>query len=299
MLTTMSLGVCQMKIIDIYQNNKPVVSLEIFPPRPDTPISKIYSSLEHFSKLNPAFISVTYGAGGGRRQRTVELTSVIKNKYGVESMAHLTCIGHSKEEIDTILDHLEENNIENVLALRGDPPIDNEGYDFSSGDFQYASDLVSHIARRNRFCIGAAAYVEGHVECPRISLDLENLKKKVDAGVDFLITQLFFDNKWYYDFVERTTALGINCPIIPGIMPVFRAEQIKSIAAKSGCSIPANLVLTMDKYGKNPDDMRQAGIEYAAKQIKDLIANGAPGVHIYTMNRPVSIRKLIHMAGLS
>jgi methylenetetrahydrofolate reductase (NADPH) len=298
MLISMSLKECKMRIIELYRNKKPVISFEVFPPKPDTPISEIYSSLEHFSKLNPAFISVTYGAGGGRRQRTLELSSLIKNKYGIESMAHLTCMGHTRDEIDMVLNSLQEKSVENVLALRGDPPADNADYDFSAGDFQFASDLVNHIARRGYFCIGAAAYVEGHVESSRISIDLDNLKKKVNAGVDFLITQLFFDNKRYYDFVERAAALGIDCPIVPGIMPVFREDQIKSIAAKSGCSIPASLVLTMDKYGKNPDEMRQAGIEYAASQIRDLVANGAPGVHIYTMNRPVSTRKLMQMAGL-
>lgn len=288
-----------MKIVDLYRNtNKPVISFEVFPPKPDTPIEKIYASLDDFSKLEPSFISVTYGVGKERRQRTLEISSKIKKTYGIESMAHLTCIGHTKEEIDAVLDRLEDNGIENVLALRGDLPENNTDYDFSTGDFKYASDLVAHIADRKRFCIAAAAYVEGHVESPRLSLDLQNLKKKVNAGVDFLITQLFFDNRRYFDFLERTTALGISCPIVPGIMPVFREEQIKSIAAKSGCSIPADLVLTMDKFSGNPEALRQAGIEYAAKQIRELLDNGAPGIHIYTMNRPVSTRRLMQLAGL-
>jgi methylenetetrahydrofolate reductase (NADPH) len=287
-----------MKIVDLYRTNKAVISFEVFPPKPDTPLEEIYTSLEGFSKLGPSFISVTYGAGEKRRQRTLEISSEIKKTYGIESMAHLTCIDHTRKEINTILDRLEENGIENVLALRGDPPGNYASYDFTTADFRYASDLVAHIAARKRFCIAAAAYVEGHVECPSLSLDLMNLKKKVNAGVDFLITQLFFDNRRYFDFIERTTALGINCPIIPGIMPVFREGQIKSIAAKSGCSIPASLVLTIDKFSGDPKALRQAGIEYAAMQIRELLDNGVPGIHIYTMNRPVSTRRLMQEAGL-
>lgn len=289
-----------MRIVDIYKSKKPVVSFEVFPPKADVPISNIYSALDKFATLKPDFISVTYGAGGGKRQRTVEISSRIKNTLGIESMSHLTCIGHSVEEIDDIMENIKGNKLQNIMALRGDPPIDGS-VEIGKGDFRYASDLIEHIRSSKKysdFSIGAAAYIEGHPECKTLKQDLLNLKHKVDSGTDFLVTQLFFDNRRYIDFVERAACLGINCPIVPGIMPVFKANQIKTMTAKSGCSIPANLVLMMDKYGENHDDMREAGIEYAAKQIRELLDNGAPGIHLYTMSRPVSTKKILNLAGL-
>ncbi len=286
-----------MRIIDLYAKKNPVVSLEIFPPRPEVPIDDIYSKLDRFSLLKPDFMSVTYRGDGGTEQRTIEISSTIKNKCGLESMAHLICIGQTRRGIDSILDELKRSGLENILALRGDYP-QGEKACTQHGDFSYASDLISYISKSDSFCIAAAAYIEGHPECSRISKDLDNLKKKVDSGVDFLITQLFFDNRLYYDFAERTAAMGISCPIVPGIMPVYKADQIKAITAKSGCSIPAKLVLLMDKYIDSPEDLRMAGIEYAASQIRDLEENGVPGVHIYTMNRPVSSRCLMEKARL-
>ena len=289
-----------MKIIDLYKSKKPVISFEVFPPKADVPISDIYSALDKFAALKPGFISVTYGAGGAKRQRTVEISSRIKNNLGIESMSHLTCIGHSNEEIDEILQNIRDNNLENIMALRGDPPIDGS-VEIGKGDFKYASELIEYIRNSKEysdFSIGAAAYIEGHPECKTIKQDLLNLKHKVDSGVDFLVTQLFFDNRRYVDFVDRAACLGIGCPIVPGIMPVFKADQIKTITAKSGCSIPADLVLLMDKYGDNNDDMREAGIEYAVKQIRELLDNGAPGIHLYTMSRPVSTQRILELAGL-
>lgn len=287
-----------MKIINILKNKTPVVSFEIFPPKPDTPIDTIYKKLYRFSRLKPDYISITYGASGSRKHNNIEIASKIKKDYNIETMAHFTCVGHNREEINALLTSMSENNLENILALRGDPPKDRPSYDFSKCTYRYASELIKHIRKQNNFCIAAAAYVEGHIESKRISDDVRNLKKKVDEGVDFLVTQLFFDNRFYFDYIERLSATGIDCPLIPGIMPIFSADQIKSICAKSGCSIPAKLVLLMDKYGENPRDMRKAGIEYAASQIKNLINNGAPGIHLYTMNRPVSTKKLLKQADL-
>ncbi len=287
-----------MKIIDIVNNKKKVVGFEIFPPKPEVPIENIYKSLARFKALNPDYISVTYGAGGSTRENTIDIASKIKEEYNIESMAHFTCVGHQTLEIDQLLDSMSQKGLKNILALRGDPPKDQPGYDFSNCAYRYASELIRHIREGNDFCISAAAYIEGHIESKRISDDIINLKNKVDQGVDFLITQLFFDNRFYFDFVERIISKGINCPVIPGIMPVFAPQQIKNMCARSGCSLPAKLVITMDKYANDPDDMLKAGIDYAASQIRDLIDNGAPGVHLYTMNRPVSTRKILKSAGL-
>lgn len=287
-----------MKLIELFNNKKPVVSFEIFPPKLDTPIDTIFDALEKFKALGPDYISVTYGAGGSQKDSTIEISSNIKNTYNIESMAHLTCVGHTVEEIDFIVDSLIKNNVKNILALRGDPPADQPDFDFSKNSFKYASELISHIrSRHSDVCIAAAAYLEGHPECSKIKDDMLNLKHKTDAGVDFLVTQLFFDNRLYYEFQERAAAVGIKCPITAGIMPIF-SSRIKAMTAKSGCSIPAKLVMMLDKYQDNPDDLLKAGIEYASIQIRDLIDNGADGIHLYTMNRPKSSSEILKNAGL-
>ncbi|NLL05680.1 MAG: methylenetetrahydrofolate reductase [NAD(P)H] [Clostridiaceae bacterium] len=287
-----------MKILDLFKEKKTVISFEIFPPKFDTPIETIFDTLEQFKNLTPHFISVTYGAGGSAKDRTIEIASKIKNEYSIESMAHFTCVGHSKEEIDKLLQSLHDNNLENILALRGDPPIDQPDFDFSKNTFEYANELISYIRSKNDFCISAAAYVEGHVNSARLKDDLRYLKQKVDTGVDFLVTQLFFENRIFYDFLDKTAVIGINCPITAGIMPVFKADQIKRIASMCGASIPAKLVLMMDKYCNNAEDMRKAGIEYASKQIRDLIDNGVDGIHLLTMNRPKSSKEILENVGV-
>lgn len=287
-----------MKIVELFKTKKPVISFEIFPPKLDTPVESIFDTLFKFKELNPDYISVTYGAGGSAKDRTIEIASKIKNEYSIESMAHLTCVGHSKEEIDKLLVSLHENNLENILALRGDPPIDQPDFDFSKNAFEYANELISYIRSKNNFCISAAAYVEGHVNSVRLKDDLRYLKQKVDTGVDFLVTQLFFDNRNFYDFLDKTNAIGISCPITLGIMPVFKADQIKRIASLCGASIPAKLVLLMDKYGSNNEDMRKAGIDYASSQIRNLIDNGVDGIHLLTMNRPKSTKEILENVGI-
>ncbi len=286
-----------MKIIDLFKPGKPVISFEIFPPKPDLPIDTLFDRLEQFEALKPDYISVTYGAGGSKKGRTLEITSRIKNVNHIESMAHFKCVGHTRDDIDDMLNSMRETGLENILALRGDPPADQPDFDFSKGAYKYAYELIEHIKKSGDFCIAAAAYVEGHVDSLRLSEDLKHLKEKVDAGTDFLVTQLFFDNRFYFDFIEKARRIGINCPVEAGIMPVFRADQVKSISAKSGCSFPAKLVLIMDKYQDNPEDMRKAGIEYAAQQIRDLIDNGADGIHLYTMNRPKSTAQILESIG--
>lgn len=288
-----------MKIIDLFRNKKPVISFEIFPPKMDTPLESIYSTLEQFKELNPDFISVTYGAGGSAKDRTIEIASKVKKDYGIEALAHFTCVGHTKEEIDSMLEKLKECGLENILALRGDPPANQPDFDFSKNVYRYANELIHHVrSKGDKFCIAAAAYVEGHVDCNRLRTDMENLKKKVDEGVDFLVTQLFFDNRLFYDFLDKAASQGITCPVTPGIMPIFKADQIKRITSLCGASLPAKLVLMMDKFQDNPEDMRKAGVEYAALQIRDLVENGVDGIHLLTMNRPKSTKEILENSGL-
>ncbi len=287
-----------MKIIDLFKKKKPVISFEIFPPKLDTPLENIFDTLQQFIELNPDYISVTYGAGGSKKDRTIEIASKIKNEYNIESLAHFTCVGQTTDQVDALLNKMSEENLENILALRGDPPLDQPDFDYSKNTFCYANELISHIKSNNSFCISAAAYVEGHVDSKRLKDDMFYLKQKVDSGVDFLVTQLFFDNRIFYDFLDKAKNLDINCPITPGIMPVFKADQIKRIALLCGASIPAKLVVMMDKYGENAEDMRKAGIEYAAKQIRDLIDNGVDGIHLLTMNRPKSTKEILINSGI-
>lgn len=288
-----------MKIINLFKSKKPVVSFEIFPPKLDTPLETIFDTLDQFKAMNPDFISVTYGAGGTQKDSTLEIASKIKNDYNIEAMAHFTCVGHSREDIDRLLDSLRESRIENILALRGDAPKNQSDFDFSKNTFRYANELIEYVQKDNPdFCIAASAYVEGHVDCIRLKDDLINLKRKVDTGVDFLVTQLFFDNRLFYDFLDRAAAVGIHCPIVPGIMPVFKADQIKRITSLCGASIPAKLLILIDKYQDNSEDMRKAGIEYASTQIRDLVENGVDGIHLCTMNRPKSSREILLNAGL-
>lgn len=282
-----------MKIKELFNNKRPVIAFEIFPPKADVPIETIYDRLDQFETLKPDYISVTYGAGGTQKGRTLEIAARIKNIHHIESMAHFTCIGHTKEEIDSMLASMHELGLENILALRGDPPAGNPDFDFSKGSYHYAHELIEQIRQNNDFCVAAAAYVEGHADSKRLRDDILHLKEKVDTGVDFLITQLFFDNRLFYDFIDKARSAGINCPVTAGIMPIFRAVQIKSITAKSNCSIPAKLVVMMDKYQDNPEDLRKAGIEYAIMQIRDLIDDGVEGIHLYTMNRPKSTAEII------
>lgn len=286
-----------MKIADLFQEKKPVISFEIFPPKSTTPIETIFNTLEEMIKLNPDYISVTYGAGGSSRDRTREIASRIKNQYKVEALAHLTCVGHSTEEINRIIKDLESENIENVLALRGDPPADQPNYDFSTCDFQYASALVRHIKKSSNMSVGAAAYPEGHVNCKRLSEDLSWLKNKVDQGVDFLVTQIYFDNRIFYNFIENARRIGIKCPVSPGIMPVLNAKQIKRMITLCGASMPAKLLILVDKYGDNPEDMEKAGIEYASQQVQDLLDNGVEGIHLYTMNKCQQITQILKNVG--
>lgn len=288
-----------MFIKEFYASGRPVISFEIFPPKGADALQVIADTVAGLQKLNPAFISVTYGAGGSTRELTIEIASMIKNRFQVETLAHLTCVGHTAGEIDQILGRLQAEGIENILALRGDPPAGVADFDYRTCDFGNAVDLIRYIrARAARVCIGAAAYPEGHISSPRLSTDLAYLKEKVDAGVDFLITQLFFDNRVFYNFLENARRVGIACPVSAGILPVLNAGQIKRIVSLCGASIPARLWLMVDRYADSPDDLQKAGIEYASAQIEDLLANGVDGVHLYTLNRVEPAEQILRNAGL-
>lgn len=283
-----------MFIKNLFLNKKPVISFEIFPPKKDYSIESIYKTIDALAPLNPDYISVTYGAGGDTsKNATVEIASIIKNKYNIESLAHLTCIASSKKEIDNILDELKKNNIENVLALRGDFPQDPNLKFPNPIHYTYAVDLVEHIKKDSYFCIGGTCYPEGHIECRSIVDDLFNLKNKVEKGTDFLITQLFFDNNIFYNFKEKTELMKIDIPIEVGIMPVVNSRQIKRITSLCGAHVPDKFVKILDKYIDRPEALKDAGIAYATEQIIDLLSSGIDGIHIYTMNNPEVAKKIV------
>lgn len=287
-----------MKIIEMYKSKRPVLSLEVFPPRSDYPLETIFKTLVKLKLMNPGYISVTYGAGGSNKDRTVDIATRIIKDYQIESQAHLTCVSHTRSEVGAILDELDDQGVENIMALRGDLPEDQPDFDIDKQEYRYAYQLVEEIKARSKFGIGAAAHMEGHPECSTLRQDLLNLKYKVDMGVDFLITQLFFDNRVYYEFLDRCQQAGINCPIVPGVMPVYNARQIRRIIYLCGASMPAKMLILVDKYDNNPEDMEKAGIEYASQQVSDLLQNDVPGVHLYTMNKPDQITTIVKNTGL-
>ncbi len=266
-----------MYLREIFSQKKPSFSLEIFPPRPDYPLTTVYQTVAELRELAPDFISVTYGAGGSNRARTIEIAATIKKEYQIETVAHLTCVGHSPNELEQILDALNEQGIKNVLALRGDPPQGVVNYTPPPEHYQYATQLVAQIRKRGDFSIGAAAYPEGHKEATRWTDDWCYLKEKVDAGVDFLTTQLFFDNRVFYNFLENIRKMGISVPVVAGIMPILNAAQIKRMIFLSEASIPSQLFKLFDQYGNNNQDFEQAGIEYAVNDVMATYVRSACG----------------------
>ena len=271
-----------MKTAELFEE-KTVFSLEIFPPRPDADESVIYNTLEQLSGIKPDFISVTYGAGGGKNGcKTIQIASDIQSRYGVESVAHLPCIGLTKQQAGMILDRMQECGIENILALRGDL-TDGAG---ASGDFRHASDLITFIKENYDLNIIAACYPEMHPESTGAVDDLKWLRHKVDCGADHLITQLFLDNRYFYDFREKARIADINVPVEAGIMPVTNKKQIERMVKLCGVELPKKFVRILEKYEHNETALRDAGIAYATDQITDLIANGVDGIHLYTMNNP-------------
>jgi methylenetetrahydrofolate reductase (NADPH) len=278
------------------ERGEPIFSFEFFPPKTDEGVRALFATVEALRPLGPAYVSVTYGAGGSTRQRTIELVKRLKRENEVEAMAHVTCAGASRDELAGLLDEIADAGIQNVLALRGDPPRGETTFVPHPGGFAYASELVAFVRsqpERWRFCVGAAAYPEGHVETRDLGLDLRNLKVKVDAGADFLVTQLFFDNAKYFGFVERARAAGISLPILPGIMPFTNVEQVERFTAMCGASIPPALRAAMEVRRDDPDSARELGVAYASLQCADLLRRGAPGIHFYTLNRSPSTRAIL------
>ncbi len=273
-----------MKIIDKLREDSIHISFEVFPPKTDEGFDRVISAVDAMSVLNPAFISVTYGAGGGTSKNTAKIASHIRDNLHLQSLAHLTCASSTKEEVRGVIEDLKAHGIRNILALRGDIP---EGVSFPAVDrFHYAFELVEEIRKHGDFCIGAACYPEGHVENEHKEDDIRYLKQKVDSGVDFLTTQMFFDNDIHYNFLYRIREAGITVPVLPGIMPITSATQMKRSQELSGTVFPRRFLAILDRFGGSPAAMKQAGIAYATDQIIDLLANGVKNIHIYTMNKP-------------
>jgi len=275
-----------MRIRELFDRGTPVFSFEFFPPRTEAGERGLLRTIESLRPLEPSFVSVTYGAGGSTREKTLEIVSRVKREHGIEAMAHLTCVGHDRDEIAAILDRLAEAGMENVLPLRGDPPRGESGFVKPANGFGYACELVRFIKERGyRFCLAGAGYPEGHPECRDLARDIANLKRKVDAGVEVIITQLFYDNAAYFAFVDRARQAGIHTPILPGIMPITNVAQIERIASLSQARIPEALRARMHAADGDDAAVLQVGVAHALDQCRDLLERGAPGVHFYTLNQ--------------
>lgn len=283
-----------MYIKDLFSGKKTVVSFEMFPPKPNTPMESVLNAADSLAHLKPNFMSVTCGAGGsGKDSNTISVASHLQNNLSVTALAHLTCVISSKSQIKETLSKLKEENIKNILALRGDFPKDCD-FDKEKMEFKHAIDLVEEIKNFGGFCIGGACYPEGHIENKSVENDLDNLKAKVDAGVDFLTSQLFFDNNTFYSFLYRAAKKNIDVPVIAGVMPVTSRSQIKRMCSLSGATLTSKFKNMLDKFYDCPASLMQAGIVYATEQIIDLISNGVSGVHIYTMNKPEIAEKIMY-----
>lgn len=261
-------------------------------------MSTIYDTIQSLKVLKPEFISVTYGAGGSSSATTFDIAKKVKNDYDLETVTHFTCIGASSDEIEESLEKIKKINVENILALRGDQPNNQGDHILPSSKYHYAKDLVTHIKKNHDFCVGGAAYPEGHLDCRDLETNIDHLKQKVNCGTDFLITQIFFDNGIYYDFLDNVRKNAIDVPISVGIMPILNANQIRRICSLCGASIPSKMQAMIEKYGDNSHDMEKAGIEYACEQILDLIDHGVDGIHIYTMNKPSQVSTIVSQTGL-
>ncbi len=283
-----------MRIASLLTRGEPVFSFEFFPPKTEAGDRALLATLADLKTLRPDFVSVTYGAGGSTRDRTVELVAYILGELHIEAMAHLTCVGASRAELSSVLDRLEKAGIANVIALRGDPPLGEDGFSAHPQGLTYASELIELIRSQNRpFCLAAACYPEKHVEAVSLDADLDHLRAKVAAGTDFLITQLFFENRMYFDFVRRARDAGITVPIIAGIMPITNLAQIERFTQRCGASIPGELHKKLEPHRENPEAVESLSIEYAIRQCRDLIDGGAPGIHFYTLNRSRATRDIL------
>lgn len=280
-------------IKDLFAKHQPVISFEFFPPKSDEGAEKLFRTVQELGSLSPGFVSVTYGAGGSTRRKTLDVVARIKKETGIETMAHLTCVGHDRDEIKVIIDKLVSSDVVNVLALRGDPPKDEDSFVPHKNGFAHATELVAFIRELGApLCIGAACYPEGHPETPDLERDIAHLKTKVDAGVDFLVTQLFFDNAYYFSFVDKARQAGICVPISPGIWPITNYKQIQKIADLCGAKLPQALALELDSVRDSLEAVAGVGISHALDQCRELLAKGAPGLHFYTLNKSPATRAI-------
>ena len=285
-----------MKISDLFRDkNRRLFSFEFFPPKTEAGEQALERTIRELAELAPAFVSVTYGAGGSTRAKTVDLVQWIEREARLTAMAHLTCVGASQDEIGGVLDRLVEGGIENVMALRGDPPAGQQAFQRTAGGFGYACDLVSFIRKRygRKVCLGGAGSPEGHVECRDLDQDIAHLKTKVDAGLDFVVTQLFFDNRVYFDFVARARAAGIQVPIVPGLMPIRTVAGIERMTALSGASIPPALRVELERCRNDDAAVAALGIAQTTAQAVELLHGGAPGIHFYTLNQSPATRIIL------
>ena len=287
-----------MKIKDMLLKDTFTLSFEVFPPKREGNLERLYLTIQELVKLEPHFISVTYGAGGGTKDKTVEIASTIKNKLATEVLAHLTCVQATKEDIAEVLNDFKNENIENVLALRGDPPQEEKAFIKTAGGLGYANELVELIRAHDDFSIGVAGYPEGHIEAPDLDIDIANLKRKVDAGADFIITQLFFNNDDFYRFRDRAIAQKIAVPIIAGIFPIFNYKQIAKMVALSGAKIPSGFHDKIYKVSDKSEEVEKYGIEYAIVQSEHLLENDVSGLHFYCMNKSDHITQVVRELSL-
>ncbi len=271
-----------MKISDILRQDRVTLSFEVFPPKTSSSYESVARATQEIAALHPDFMSVTYGAGGGTSEHTVQIAADLHAQYGVNVLTHLTCVSSTRQHVSAMLEKFKQQGIENVLALRGDIPAGGA----PENDYHYAAELVRDIKSQGDFCVGGACYPEGHVEAANKTEDILHLKEKVDAGCEFLTTQMFFDNNILYNFLYRIREKGITVPVIAGIMPVTNVKQIKRITSMSGTYLPERFKAIVDRFGENPEAMKQAGVIYATEQIIDLIANGVNHIHVYSMNKP-------------
>lgn len=271
-----------MKISDILKQDKVTLSFEVFPPKTSSSYESVARATQEIAALHPDFMSVTYGAGGGTSEHTVHIAADLHAQYGVNVLTHLTCVSSTRQHVSSMLEKFKQEGIENILALRGDIPAGGA----PANDYHYAAELVRDIKAQGDFCVGGACYPEGHVEAASKTEDILHLKEKVDAGCEFLTTQMFFDNNILYNFLYRIREKGITVPVIAGIMPVTNVKQIKRITSMSGTYLPERFKAIVDRFADNPDAMKQAGVIYATEQIIDLIANGVNHIHVYSMNKP-------------
>jgi methylenetetrahydrofolate reductase (NADPH) len=284
-----------MKISDLFATNRRLFSFEFFPPKTDAGVQALERTIRELAELQPAFVSVTYGAGGSTRAKTVELVQWIEREAGLTAMAHLTCVGATQDDIGAVVDRLVEGGIDNVMALRGDPPAGQATFERTAGGFSYASDLVQFIRKRfgRKICLGGAGSPEGHIECRDLDLDIQHLRAKVDAGLDFVVTQLFFDNRVYFDFVKRARAAGITVPIVPGLMPIRTVAGIERMTTLSGASIPPALRAELERVRQDDAAVAALGIAQTTAQAVELLHGGAPGIHFYTLNQSPATRIIL------